>query len=298
MSLVFDSNLDKYARIMTAFYNSSLNDLFQDDKVRDKKRVMNCMKQILFEIEKNKSNRVLEDSDSELGYEHYSERNIAMWKELLSETFYETLFNSAADGRKELLNVHRRSRKEIFELSKFLYKDTYKLGAKKLDDDLLIPKYDVLTRIVIDNNKESISTINDVIEKWKKQRNKIKKEMNMGIITFYNDYKHSFEQKLNGINDESISIYTIDSSQGEEFTTVILYLDINPSEDREKISGFVKDYHRFNVAVSRAREQLIIIETKDFINEYNRIKNTITDSKVKEFIDKIHTISERGDSNA
>ena len=79
---------------------------------------------------------------------------------------------------------------------------------------------------------------------------------------------------------------------------VILYLDINPSEDREKISGFVKDYHRFNVAVSRAREQLIIVETRDFITEYNRIKNTIIDYNAKKFIDKIHTISERGDSNA
>ena len=300
MSLVFDSNLDKYARIMTAFYNSSLNDLFRDDKVRDKKRVMNCMKQILFEIEKNKSNRVLEDSDSELGYEHYSERNIAMWKEILSETFYETLFDVASPKRRKLLNIHRRSRREIFNLSKMLYDDSYVLGGEPHNDNLLIPGYDIVTRIVADDFDDGCKKIRKVISKWEKQKNKISNDnMNFGIITFYNDYRKKFENNFVDILDNDISIYTIDSSQGKQFTTVVLYFDINPNESKSLITKFSMDYHRLNVAVSRAREQLIIVETKRFLSEFkNRKFNLDDDSKrCMQIMKEIHNASERGDSD-
>lgn len=289
-SLVFSNNINNYSKIMTAFTFSDLKDTFMKDNYS--KYIVDDMKRILFELVKNKDNRANDSKVQQVGYEKYENVDVKMWKEILSETFYETLFNSASEKRKELLNIHRRSRSEIFNLSKFLYSDSYVMGDKKIDNDLLIPNYDVLTRIVVDNKENSTTIINQIIDKWNNHQNKIDKKMNMGVITFYNDYKKRFEKE---INNDNISLYTIDSSQGEEFTTVIIYLDLSPIN--RKITEFIKDYHRINVAVSRAREQLIIVETREFVDEYNKIKDSQIDYKFKRFIDNIHSIPERGDSN-
>lgn len=289
--LVFSNNVNDYSKIMTAFTFSNLKDTFIKDNYN--KYIIDDMKKVLFELIKNKNNRA--NLSQQVGFEKYSDINVKLWNDILSEKFYETLFNSASDKRKQLLNIHRRSRKEIFELSKFLYPDSYIMGEKNIDDDLLIPNYDVLTRIVIDKQDDSTTTINKIIKDWKIKQTKINKNMTMGIITFYNDYKRQFEKEIKEINKTNISLYTVDSSQGEEFTTVIIYLDVDPIN--RKITSFAKDYHRINVAVSRAKEQLIIVETKEFIDEYNKAKSSIMDSKYKTFIDKIHSIPERGGSH-
>ena len=152
----------------------------------------------------------------------------------------------------------------------------------------MLPEFGVLTRIIIDKRNDNIPVINDIINKWKTHKSVVNEEMNMGIITFYNHYKYTFENNLDLKDDNSISVYTIDSSQGEQFTTTILYLDVKPYISDKKISDFVLDYHRFNVAVSRAVEQLIIIETKEFEEEYKRIKDTIKDEKTKKILELIH----------
>lgn len=56
--------------------------------------------------------------------------------------------------------------------------------------------------------------------------------------------------------DSSMRISTIDSFQGQESTTVIISL-VRSNVDAE--IGFLKDYRRMNVAITRAKERLIII---------------------------------------
>ena len=162
------------------------------------KYIVDDMKKVLFKLVKNKNNRAHYSKGvlQQVGFEKYEDVDVKMWKEILSETFYETLFNSASDKRKELLNIHRRSRKEIFELSKFLYPESYTLGKRILYDDLLIPSYDVLTRIVVNKPENSINTINHIINKWQIQHDKIDKKMTMGVITFYNNYSIIFKLSL------------------------------------------------------------------------------------------------------
>ena len=77
---------------------------------------------------------------------------------------------------------------------------------------------------------------------------------------------------------------------------------LNPKENKNPITDFAMDYHRLNVAVSRAKEQLIIIETQNFIDEYHsKINyNNFLEGDLKysiKFMDNIHAIPERGDSN-
>ncbi len=56
--------------------------------------------------------------------------------------------------------------------------------------------------------------------------------------------------------DEKMRISTIDSFQGQECETVIISL-VRSNADAE--IGFLKDYRRMNVAITRAKEKLIII---------------------------------------
>jgi superfamily I DNA and/or RNA helicase len=51
-------------------------------------------------------------------------------------------------------------------------------------------------------------------------------------------------------------ISTIDSFQGQEKETIILSL-VRSNDDND--IGFLKDYRRMNVAITRAKEQLFVI---------------------------------------
>ena len=55
---------------------------------------------------------------------------------------------------------------------------------------------------------------------------------------------------------KQLRISTIDSFQGQEKETVIISL-VRSNDDGE--IGFLKDYRRMNVAITRAREQLVVI---------------------------------------
>jgi superfamily I DNA and/or RNA helicase len=56
--------------------------------------------------------------------------------------------------------------------------------------------------------------------------------------------------------DEEVTINTVDSFQGQEADVVIISLV--RSNDENEI-GFLKDYRRMNVALTRARKKLIVI---------------------------------------
>jgi superfamily I DNA and/or RNA helicase len=56
--------------------------------------------------------------------------------------------------------------------------------------------------------------------------------------------------------DSAMRISTIDSFQGQECEVVLISL-VRSNADAE--IGFLKDYRRMNVAITRAKERLIII---------------------------------------
>lgn len=74
-------------------------------------------------------------------------------------------------------------------------------------------------------------------------------------------YKGQVEQLKKQLPDfpfpqENISINTVDGFQGQERD--IVYISLVRSNDRNEI-GFLKDYRRMNVALTRARKKLVII---------------------------------------
>ena len=82
--------------------------------------------------------------------------------------------------------------------------------------------------------------------------------LSIGVLSPYKAQvkymKEHFEQE--GIPDCDLTVQTIDGFQGQERD--IIYISLTRSND-DGIIGFLKDYRRMNVAMTRARKKLIII---------------------------------------
>lgn len=75
----------------------------------------------------------------------------------------------------------------------------------------------------------------------------------IGIITPYREQLLTLKKENNG---EPYKVSTVDSFQGQERD--IIYISLVRSNDRGEI-GFLKDYRRMNVAMTRARKKLVIV---------------------------------------
>lgn len=100
-------------------------------------------------------------------------------------------------------------------------------------------------------------------------RSKFKKEVL--VITFYKEQRERLENEYKArylteyaINpevniDNQLRIMTVDACQGTEADWVILS---TVRCNRQKSIGFLRNKNRVNVAISRAREKLIIVGSK------------------------------------
>ena len=69
-------------------------------------------------------------------------------------------------------------------------------------------------------------------------------------------YRGQIELLEKIFKEEKVAINTVDSFQGQEADVVIISL-VRSNEENE--IGFLKDYRRMNVALTRARKKLIVI---------------------------------------
>jgi len=80
------------------------------------------------------------------------------------------------------------------------------------------------------------------------------------VVTFYsgqvNALKTEFQRNWHGSGLNEVAIHTVDSIQGSEADVVILSFVRSNFRDN---TGFLKDYRRLNVAITRAKHQLICV---------------------------------------
>lgn len=84
------------------------------------------------------------------------------------------------------------------------------------------------------------------------------RQLEVGVISPYREQVIWLQQHLSGSDypDFELSINTIDSFQGQERDVVVISLV--RSNERNEI-GFLSDYRRMNVAITRAKKKLIVI---------------------------------------
>ena len=78
------------------------------------------------------------------------------------------------------------------------------------------------------------------------------------IITFYSAQVSSIQRALRNAGI-SVTVSTVDSSQGCEADIVIVSFVRSRDSDEQHSIGFVKDERRINVAITRARYQLVCV---------------------------------------
>ena len=99
-------------------------------------------------------------------------------------------------------------------------------------------------------------------------------KVNLEDLAFISPYSSQVEKAKNSLPN-GIKVSTIDSFQGQEKHTVIISL---VRSNNEGVIGFLKDYRRMNVAMTRAKEQLIIIGDSSTIGSdpfYEKLLNYI-----------------------
>ena len=95
-------------------------------------------------------------------------------------------------------------------------------------------------------NSGELDFVNKLIEHLK---------INTSELAFISPYSSQIE-KAKSVLPGEVKVSTIDSFQGQEKHTVIISL---VRSNNEGVIGFLKDYRRMNVAMTRAKEQLIIL---------------------------------------
>ena len=95
-------------------------------------------------------------------------------------------------------------------------------------------------------------------------------DVSIGIISPYKAQVEYLTELLTEEKDLDLQIQTVDSFQGQEKD--VIYISLTRSNEQAEI-GFLKDYRRMNVAMTRARKKLYIIGDSttlckdDFYNE-------------------------------
>jgi superfamily I DNA and/or RNA helicase len=85
-------------------------------------------------------------------------------------------------------------------------------------------------------------------------QSEIAEQWNTAVISPYRAQVELLQHEFAGV--ESVAVNTIDSFQGQERDVV--YISLVRSNDKSEI-GFLRDYRRMNVAMTRARKKLVII---------------------------------------
>ena len=109
----------------------------------------------------------------------------------------------------------------------------------------------------------------------------------IGIISPYKSQVRSLKEKLFKLlrhnyeihsPQEYLEINTVDAFQGRE-KDIIIFSSVRSNKDAGL--GFVNDYRRMNVAITRARHCLYIIGNQSTLNKDRNWRDLITYSKVK-----------------
>lgn len=136
---------------------------------------------------------------------------------------------------------------------------------------------------------EVLRDINQAVENGKKEgRINENVQKNIGIISFYGEQvrklKHIVDDHRKELPHLRFRIGTVDRFQGMESDVIIASFVRNHNKRNDDI-GFLNDYRRLNVALSRAKELLVITgSSKMFTQKAKRIESKKMYTKVKEVV--------------
>ncbi|MFF2755541.1 AAA domain-containing protein [Psychrobacillus sp. NPDC058041] len=245
---------------------------------------------------------ILEESDS---FEEKDEL-----KKLLKESLFERLFKNLPKSNKTMLAIQYRMHESIMEtITPFYKEENYRLQCGLVDSDSVrdhllestyVKRSDHLLWIDMPNepsyfeekvkdgksrfNQAELNKIREVLIDLDKAAETAKNEGRMkqeerksiGVISFYGEQvkriDRLIQQELN-LQHLTFRTGTVDKFQGMEMDVILLSMVRNNKDSNGDI-GFANDYRRLNVALSRARELLVLVGSSHMFTERTKRKDS------------------------
>ncbi|WP_313893996.1 AAA domain-containing protein [Psychrobacillus sp.] len=240
-----------------------------------------------------------EDTLEELLEENDNTEEKNELKKLLKESLFERLFKNLPVSNKTMLAIQYRMHESIMEtITPFYEEGNYRLQCGLTDSDSmrdhlldspLVKRTDHLLWLDMPNkpayfeekvkggtsryNQAELEAIRKMLMDLDKATEQAKKEGRMnkddkksvGVISFYGEQVKRIDrliQQETSFSHLTFRTGTVDKFQGMEMDVILLSM-VRNTDDRKADIGFAKDYRRLNVALSRARELLVVIGSAD-----------------------------------
>ncbi|KHL93252.1 hypothetical protein QW71_24250 [Paenibacillus sp. IHB B 3415] len=211
-------------------------------------------------------------------------------KSFLETSLFEDIFNRSNDSIKSTLDIQYRMHSGIGQLISDVFYDGTVQNAESTTNLLhLIGEYKGKSVVWISTSTREERFESSLPSSKSKQNQleakiilekciKIEEELNgsgekisIGIITGYTDQKLLIEQIVSPKDKEkwkntSIEVDSVDAFQGQE-RDIVFYSIVRSNKKRD--IGFLKDYRRLNVALSRARKLIFIVGDLDMVRDAN-----------------------------
>ncbi len=231
-------------------------------------------------------------------------------KKLLKESLFERLFKNLPTSHKTMLAIQYRMHENIMQtITPFYEEENYHLQCGLTDSDgmrdhLLESRYvkrqDHLLWLDMPNesrffeermkdgksrfNQAELDKIRDILFDLDKATETAIKEGRMtpgerksvGVISFYGEQVKRIDrlvQQETSLKYLHIRTGTVDKFQGMEMDVIILSMVRNNQEKSGDI-GFANDYRRLNVALSRARELLMLVGSTEMFTKRAKQRNS------------------------
>ena len=226
---------------------------------------------------------VVKDEVSEEIRERIPEDNLALYQ----QSWFETLWDRTPPDRKFMLNEQFRCPTVISDyISKAFYDGQYRAGAgmdkKKsllsfcpgplvlIDTQRVSRNQEVShndgTRLIVQDNPVETRIVVELLNRVVSERPELVREREIGVIVPYRNHMTKIhqaiqvEQRRGRLKELDMPLQelvaSIDSFQGQERDLIILLF--TRSNDRGNV-GFLRDWRRLNVALTRAKGQAIAV---------------------------------------
>ncbi|MDM5333686.1 AAA domain-containing protein [Ureibacillus composti] len=245
-------------------------------------------------------------------------------EKLLEESLFERLYKNLPSTNKKMLGIQYRMHEKIMQtIAPFYQNGNESLHCGLTDSDAMrdhklnchlvkrnehLLWYDIPNRqgFFEERMKEGASLFNEseltmiremLIElNYATEKAKVDGSFNendlksVGVISFYAEQVKRINQLVQELNLEHLHIRTgsVDKFQGMEMDVILLSM-VRNNDNKHGDIGFAKDYRRLNVALSRARELLVLIGSSEMFTKrpkkeetremYRNLLNVVKDQK-------------------
>lgn len=248
-------------------------------------------------------NDTLEETLQEMADDNDDFEGKVELKKLLKESLFERLFKNLPKSNKTMLAIQYRMHENIMAaIAPFYEQENERLQCGLSDSDserdhllesALVQRNHHLLWLDIPNeprffeermkggkslyNAAELRRIEDLLKELNeataqaKQMGRMKadEKKSIGVISFYGEQVKKIDRLIHQelrLDHLTIRTGTVDRFQGMEMDVILLSM-VRNHDNKQADIGFAKDYRRLNVALSRAKEMLVLIGSTNMFTE-------------------------------